>query len=176
MAVVIICSDFGTQENNICHWYHCVPIYLPWHDGSRCHDLSFWILSLKPVFSLSSFTFIKRLFNSSSLSAKRQYHLHIMLFIFLQATLIPTCVSSSLVFSIMYSEYKLNKQNDNIQPWCTPFSIWNHSVLPSPVLTDASWPAYRFLRRQISWPGIPVSWRIFNSLLWSHSQRIWHSP
>ena len=134
----------------------------------------FWVLS--QLFSLSSFTFIKRLFNSSSLSAKRQYHLHIRLFIFLQATLISTCVSSSLVIPIMYSEYKLNKQNNNIQPWCTPFTIWNHSVLPSPVLTDASWPAYRFLRRQISWSGIPISWRIFNSLLWSHSQRIWHSP
>ena len=29
----------------------------------------FWILSFKPTFSLSSFTFIKRLFSSSSLSA-----------------------------------------------------------------------------------------------------------
>ena len=29
--------------------------------GTGCHDLSFSILSLKPVFSLSSFTFIKRL-------------------------------------------------------------------------------------------------------------------
>ena len=25
----------------------------------------------------------------------------------------------------MYSTYKLNKQGDNIQPWCTPFPIWN---------------------------------------------------
>ena len=31
----------------------------------------FWMLSFKPDFSLSSFTFIKRLFNSSLLSAKR---------------------------------------------------------------------------------------------------------
>ena len=30
--------------------------YLPWSDGTRCHDLSFWILSFKPYFSLSSFT------------------------------------------------------------------------------------------------------------------------
>ena len=28
----------------------------------------------------------------------------------------------------MYSAYKLNKQSDNIQPWCTPFPIWNQSV------------------------------------------------
>ena len=44
---------------------------------SICHEvmgpdamiLVFWMLSFKPTFSLSSFTFIKRLFNSSSLSA-----------------------------------------------------------------------------------------------------------
>ena len=35
----------------------------------------------------------------------------------------------------MYSAYTLNKQGDNIQPWCTPFSIWNQSVVPFPVLT-----------------------------------------
>ena len=28
---------------------------------------------------------------------------------------------------MMYSEYKLNKLGDNIQPWHTPFPIWNHS-------------------------------------------------
>ena len=28
-----------------------------------CHDLSFWMLSFKPAFSLSSFTFIKRIFS-----------------------------------------------------------------------------------------------------------------
>ena len=31
--------------------------------------LVFWMLNFKPIFSLSSFTFIKRLFNSSSLSS-----------------------------------------------------------------------------------------------------------
>ena len=50
----------------------------------------------------------------------------------------------------MYSAYKLNKQGDNIQPWCTPFTIWNQSVVPCPVLTAASWPAYRFFKRQVS--------------------------
>ena len=23
------------------HWFHCFPIYFPWSDGTRCHDLSF---------------------------------------------------------------------------------------------------------------------------------------
>jgi len=30
----------------------------------------------------------------------------------------------------MYSAYKLNKQGDNIQPWCTSFPIWNQSIVP----------------------------------------------
>ena len=38
------------------------------------------------------------------------------------------------------------KYSDNIQPWCTPFPIWNQSIVPCKVLTVASWPAYRFLR------------------------------
>ena len=65
----------------------------------------------------------------------------------------------------MYSAYKLNKQGDNVQPWCTPFPIWNQSVVPCPVLTVVSWPAYRFLKREVRWSGIPMSFRIFHSLL-----------
>ena len=61
----------------------------------------------------------------------------------------------------MFSAYKLKKQGDNIQPWRTPFPIWNQSVVPCPVLTVASWPAYVFLRRQVRWSGIPISFRIF---------------
>ena len=38
------------------------PIYFPWNDGIGWHDLSFfWMLSFMSTFSLSSFTFIKRL-------------------------------------------------------------------------------------------------------------------
>ena len=36
-------------------------------------------------------------------------------------------------------------------PCHTPFSIWNQSVVPSLVLTVASWPTYRFFRRQVRW-------------------------
>ena len=62
---------------------------------------------------------------------------------------------------IMNSAHKLNKQGDNIQPWRTPFKIWNQSVVLCPVLSFASWPAYQFLRRQAKWSGIPISLRIF---------------
>ena len=60
----------------------------------------------------------------------------------------------------MYSAYKLNKQGDNIEPWHTPFPFWNHSVVPCPVLSVASWPAYRFLRRQVRWSVIPITLKI----------------
>ena len=36
---VTICSDFGAQENKACHCFHCFPIYLPWSDGTGCHDI-----------------------------------------------------------------------------------------------------------------------------------------
>ena len=127
-----------------------------------------WILSFKQAFSLSSFTFIKRLFSSSLLSFIRVVSsAYLRLLIFLPATLIPAYASTSPTFLMMCSAYKLNKQGDNIQPWCTPFPIWNQSVGPCPVLTVAFWPAYRFPKRQVRWSGIPISWRIFHSLLWS---------
>ena len=79
--------------------------------------------------------------------------------------LIPACASSTPAILMMYSAYKLNKQGDDIQPWCTPFLIWNQSVVPCPVRNVASSPAYRFLRKQVRWSGIPISFRISHSLL-----------
>ena len=133
---------------------------------SICHEvmgpdavvLVFWMLRFKPAFSLSSFTFIKRFVSSSSLSAVSVVSsAYLRLLIFLQTILIPACASFSLVFLIMYSAYKLNMQGHNIQPWCFPFPIWNQSVAPCPVLTVASRPAYRYLKRHVRWSGIPIS-------------------
>ena len=56
----------------------------------------FCMLSFKPAFSLSSFTFVKRFFSSSSLSAIRVVSsAYLRLLIFLPAILVPACVSSS---------------------------------------------------------------------------------
>ena len=124
------------------------PIYLPWNDGPDAMIFIFWMLSFKPNFSLSSFTFIKRLFSSSSLSAIRVVlSVHLRLLTFLLAILIPVWASSSLAFRMMYSACKLNKQSDNIQSWWTPFPILNQLIVPCPVLIVASWLAYRFLRK-----------------------------
>ena len=158
MAVVIICSGFGAPKNKVSHCFHCFPIYLQWSDGTKCHDLHFLNVKFIPDVSLSYFTFIKRLCSSSSTSAMRVVSsAYLRLLIFLPAILIPACASSSWACHTMYSAYKLNKQGDNIQPLCTPFPIWNQSAVPCSVLTVAFWPAYRFLRRQVRWSGIPIS-------------------
>ena len=101
---------FGIQENKVCHCFIVSP--------SICHEVMrpdamifvFLMLSFKPTFSLSSFTFIKRLFSSSSLYAIRVVSsAYLRLLIFLPTILIPACVSSSPAFLMMYSAYKLNK-------------------------------------------------------------------
>ena len=69
MVAVTVHSDFGAQEKE--------SVTLSIVSPSICHEvlgldtmiLVFWMLSFKPAFSLSSFTFIKRLFSSSSFSA-----------------------------------------------------------------------------------------------------------
>ena len=69
---------------------------------SICHEVTepdamilvFWILSFKPTFSFSSFTFIKRRFTSSSISATRvMSSAYLRLLVFLPAILIPACPS-----------------------------------------------------------------------------------
>ena len=129
--------------------------------------LVFWMLSFKPNFSLSSFTFIKRFFSSLLSAIRMMSSAYLRLLIFLPAILIQACTLSSPTFLMMYSAYKINKQDDNIQTWWTSFPMWSQSVVPCPVLTVASWPAYRFLKRHVRWSGIPISFRIFYSLLWS---------
>ena len=145
MAAVTVFRDFGAQENTVCHCFHCFP--------SICHEVMgldamifvFWMLSFKPTFSLYSFTFIKSLFSSSSLCAIRVVSsAYLRLLIFL-----PACALSSLAFLMMYSAYKLNTQDDNIQPWRTPFHIWNQSVVPCPVLTVANIPTRMALIKTI---------------------------
>ena len=147
---------------------------------SICHEvmgldamiLVFRMLSFKPPFSLSSFTFIKRLFSYLLSAIRVVSSVYLKLLIFLPAIWIPACAPSSPTFCMMYSEYQLNKQDDNIQPWRTPFPIWNQSIVPCLVLTAASWPACRFFRRQVRWSGIPISWGIFQDCCDPHSRRL----
>ena len=96
--------------------------------GPDAMILVFWMLSFKPTFSLSSFTFIKWLFSSSSLSAIRVVLSAGLRLLFPP----PRNLDSSWCFiypSVSYSSYTLNKQGDTIQPWCIPFPIWNQSAI-----------------------------------------------
>ena len=77
MAVVTIHSDFGGQEKNW-NYFHFLPFYFPWSDGTGCHNLSVFLnVSFRPAFSLSSFTLIKRLFNCLPILPLEWHHLHI---------------------------------------------------------------------------------------------------
>ena len=85
---------------------------MPWSSFFEC-----WVLS--QLFH-SSLSLIKRHFSSSLFSAiKVVSSAYLRLLIFLPAILIPACASSSPVFlsPSVYSECKVNKQGDNIQPW-----------------------------------------------------------
>ena len=119
---------------------------------SICHEVMgpdamifvFCMLSFNPVFH-SPLHFHQEFPLLSAIRVVSSAYLWLL--IFLLAILIPACAYFSPAFRLVYTAYKLNKQGDNIQSWCTPFPIWNQSVVPCPVLTVASWPEHRFLRR-----------------------------
>ena len=73
--------------------------------------LVFWMLSFRPAFSLSSFTFIKRLFSSSSLSAIRVVSsAYLKLLILLPGILIPAWVNNVLL-KLLVSNYFMHIAN-----------------------------------------------------------------
>ena len=145
MAAVTICSDFGAQMK-FGTVFHFFLFHLPWSDGTRCHNFSFF----NAQFQASFFTRLchpHQETNSSSLSAVWKISsAYLRLLIFLLEILIPACDSSRPALLMMYSAHKLNRQGDSIQPCHTPFPIMNQSVVPCLVLTVVSWPTYRFLR------------------------------
>ena len=59
-------QPMGSQRVDMTEWLNWTELM-----GPDAMILVFWMLQFKPTFSLSSFTFIKRLFSSSSLSAIR---------------------------------------------------------------------------------------------------------
>ena len=83
--------NFADQENKVCHYFYFLPIYLNELIGLNVMIFIFWMLSLKPAFLPSSFTFINRLFSSSSLSAVRVVWSYLKLLIFLPAVLFSFC-------------------------------------------------------------------------------------
>ena len=134
-----------------CLAFFMVWLSHPYMTTGKNHSFDYTGLCQKVMsllFNALSIFVIKRLFSSSLSAISVVSSAYLRLLIFLPAILIPACASSRPAFHIMFSAYKLNKQGDKIQPWRTPFLIWNQSVGPCPVLTVASWPEYRFLRNK----------------------------
>ena len=50
----------GPPQNKVCHCFHCFPSICHEVMGQDTTILVFWMLSFKPTFSFSTFTFIKR--------------------------------------------------------------------------------------------------------------------
>ena len=135
----------------VCHCFHCFPIYLPWSDGTGCHDLNFWMLSFKLTFSFSAFTSIKWLFSSSALSAIRVVSsLYLRLLIFFSAILISACALSSLSFQMIYSACKLNNKVETmtysfpyLEPVCCSMFSSNSCFLTCiQISREAGWMVY----------------------------------
>ena len=138
---------------------------MKWSDWMPCSLFSeCWLLS---QLSHSSFTLIKRLFSSTSLSAINVVpSAYLRMLIFFPAILFTAWDSSSwhlswwilpiskisrVTIMIVTLSYLLTVLTycAYVQPYHTPFPVWNQSIVPCPVLIVASWPAYRFLRRQV---------------------------
>ena len=166
MAAVTICTDFGAPKLKSL----TVSIVSP----SICHEvmgtdamiLVFQMLSFKPSFSLSSFTFIKRLF-SSSLSARR-------------------VVSSAYLRLLIFSQkswFQLVFHRAQHFTWCTlhiswisRVSIYSRDALLSRFGTSLLFHVWFYLLLLDLLTGfsggrsgglVVPSLRIFHSLLWS---------
>ena len=48
---------FWSPQNKVSHCFHCFPSYLPWSDGTRCHDLRFLNVELEANFFTLLFHF-----------------------------------------------------------------------------------------------------------------------
>ena len=151
----------------VSYCFHYFSIYCHEVMGLDAMILVFWMLSFNPTVSLSSFTFMKRLFSSSLLCRKGTAICISEVIDIFPEIFIPAYASSSTAFCILYSAYKLNRQGDNIQPWMYSFlnlepvcSSMSGSNLLLDLHTD-------FSGGRSGGLGIPISWRIFHSLLWS---------
>ena len=112
------------EPKKVCQ-FPCFPIYLPWSDGTGCHD-SFWMLNFTPDFSTLLFHFHQEALQFLFTFCHKGGVIWISEVIDISSyNLDSSFCSFSLTFLMMYSAYKLNKQGDSTQPWRTPFPIWN---------------------------------------------------
>ena len=145
MGAITICSGFGTQKNGLL--FPLLPhlFAMKWWDWMPWSQFFHWVFN--------------QLFHSPvSLSSRGS----LVLLHVLPQGWCHLCIRGYWYFSwqswfqlVLPPAWHLAdvlcievKQGDNIQPWCIPFPNNNQSV-QCPDLTVASWPAYRFLKRQV---------------------------
>ena len=176
MAAVTIHSDFGAQKNEVWHCFRVSPSISHEVMGPDAMILIFWMLSFNQIFSLSSFTFIKRLFSSSSHSAIRVVSsAYLRLLTFLLAILIPACASSSPAFLMMYSAYKLKKAGWQYTALTFSFSYFEPvccSMYSSNLLPDLHTGFSRGRSGGLVFPSLSEFSAVYCD---PHSRRLWHS-
>ena len=161
MTAVTIWSDFGARENKICHCFHFSPIYMPWNDGTGCHDLCFLNIALSQLFhsplSLSSRGSLVPL----CFLPLEWYHLHMLACWYFswqswfQLVLHP---AQHFTWCTLYISY--TSMVTGLQPWCSPFPILKQSIIvPCPVLTSAS---LTTLKPLTVW--ITTNWKILKEM------------
>ena len=161
---VFPCLTYFTSHRTLCFNVVVVDVQALSH---------FWLFSTPwtvacqaSLSSTMSWSLLKFMYTESVMLSNHLFLCHSLL-------LLPSIFPSARIFSNelarhishVCSAYKLNKQGDNIQPWCTSFPILNQPIVPCPALTVSSWPVYRFFRRQIRWYDIAISLSIFHSPL-----------
>ena len=145
MAGVTICSDFGAPQNKVWHCFHCYPSICHEVMGPDAMILVFWMLNFRPTFSLSSVTFIRRLFSSSLSAIRVVSSAYLRLLIFLLAILFASIhIFSNILaplsflhlrpsFSSAYmeiSEFPLVVQLlSHVQLFATPWTVSHKSSL-----------------------------------------------
>ena len=146
MAAVTICSDFGAQENKVCHCFH--------YFSSTCHEVMgldamiflFWMLSFKPAFHSPLSPSSRGSLVPLHFLHLRWCHLHIW----------------GYWYFIWQSWFQLELHPSGHVTWCTLhvswisraticslgillYSFWTRPFSTSSSVTSC--PAYRFLRR-----------------------------
>ena len=133
------------------------PILFAMNNVTGCHDLRFLMLSFKPVLLLSSFTFIRRFFSSSSLSAIR-----VVSSPYLEKEI--STHSSTLAWKIPWTEEPGRLQSMGSwrvrHDWATSFSL------------------FTFMHWRRAWQRIPVflpgesqgQRRLVGCCLWGHTE------
>ena len=121
-----------SQESRI-RCFSGTLLLFPWSKG--CCQFDLWFLCLSKD-SLNIWKYIVHILLKPGLENFKHYF---------------TSVWDECNCAVVWALFDISFLWDWYENW--PFPVWNQSVVPCPVLTVASSPAYRFLERQVRWSG-----------------------